>query len=317
MAFFLFFLFQIFNSCNKDDELIVNRNNPTIPIETYTSLDEFIQSKKPRPETFEITAELGGTYTTRKGSIITIPANGFKTISGQSVTGPVEIRMIEVFSTAEMIFSGIFPISDNRALNSRGEFFIQAKQNGSSLGVAEGSFIKVDISAAPSTDYMDVFLGGPTEETENMNWSIVDSMINIVSFSGVGFESTDNRYKVRLDTMGWINVDAFDSTVSYYDCSFNLTGLSGLDSFNTSAYAVFKAMNAVMPIGKYNGKIANNIITETNLADVPINLVVISVLNDKLHYGILDLTAQQGSTYSIEMNETTSAELDMLLGNLP
>lgn len=300
------------SSCKKEE--VVPAPNPSVVPETFASLDDYLQTRVPISEDFEILAQTGATLATPKGSIITIPVNAFTTASGQPVTGTVTIRMKEIFSNADMMFSRIFPISNSNVLNSGGEFFIEATQNGNTLIVADGVFIEVDIPAQAPDNQMMLFLAGPVEALDTANWQVADS---INTQSGFGFNSADNTYELDLDTLGWGNIDAFTS-VNYFDCVFNLTGLTGLDATNTTAFAVFKDQNTVWPVGTlYWGDITNGVITETHLADVPLNLVVISVVNGQLHYGLLDVTPQQGTTYSIPLIETTSANLDQIISSLP
>lgn len=308
-----------FSSCEKDEE-----PNPTQE-ETYTTLNQFFELKSPSPEIFNIIAENGASFTTNKGTNVTVPANAFINSSGQIVIGAVDIKLKEVFSNADMVFSGIFPISNGFALNSGGEFFIQASQDGDNLSIKDGVFIEIEIPAQAIDNNMALFFAGPIEEPDFLNWVEAndileepDSQNDITSNSSFTFNSVDNSYEISLDFLGWGNIDAFDYTVSYFDCVFNLIGIEGLDDSNTTAFAIFKDNNTVWPVGTNSwGTITNNIINETHLANVPLNLLIISVINNQLYYGLLDVTPQQGDTYSIIMNETTAANLDLIIESLP
>lgn len=303
-------------SCDKTDDPI----NST-PGETFPSLQSYFTTKAPSAEAFELTAELGGTFTAKNGSKITIPANVLLDANGQPVTGKVEIRFKEIFSTSDIIFSGIYPISGAYALNSGGEFFISAKQNGNTLHIADGNMIQVTIPAQAVDPNMMLFWAEGEEDADSVNWEVQnDSNGAGGGFNGGGkftFSGADSTYLIDMDSMRWGNIDAF-MIVNYFNCTFNLTGVSGLDQSNTSAFAVFKDQNTVWPVGTESwGGITNNVIEESHLADVPLNLLVISVVDNVLYYGLLDVTPAAGQTYTISMQTTTSANLDAIIKGLP
>lgn len=297
----------------KKDEVTPPNSTPDPQKETYSSLSAFLKSKAPQGENFTVMAQTGGTFTTAKGSIITIPPNAFKDGNGNLVTGSVDIRFKEVFTKAEMIYSGILPVSFGNVLESGGEYYLNATQNGTPLMVADNAMLGVQIDAQAVDPGMLLFFGDPKEEVDTNNWVPIDTA---GTNSGFTFNTVDDTYTIALDSMGWGNIDAFQSNVQYFNITFNLTGLAGLNNGNTKAFAVFKNQNTVWPTGSYNG-ISNSVITEGHLADVPMNVVVISVVDSQLYYGLLDVTPQQGVDYDIAMQATTGANLDQIIANLP
>ncbi|MGB0915204.1 MAG: hypothetical protein ACPGVI_03985 [Crocinitomicaceae bacterium] len=313
-AFSLAISLSLFSCKKKEVEPATSAPTPTTT-ETFNSLADYFASNAVESELFTVTAENGGQYSASKGSSLTIPANAFITADGQAVTGAVTIKLKEVFSTNDIINSGIFPISNSYILNSGGEYYLEAKQNGNLLRVADGTFVELSIPAQAIDNNMELFFAAGGEDVDSVNWEVQPDTLANSNFS---FNSADGTYDLVLDSLGWGNIDAFDWSVMYFDCDFNLTGLSGLDNSNTTAFAVFQGQNSVWPTGVPSwGTISNNVISETHLADVPLNLVVISVVNGQLYYGLLDITPQQGTTYSIPMIATTSANLDQVIENLP
>ncbi len=298
-------------SCNKKEVV------PPPSNETFSSLSDYFNSRQVGSETFTLVAQNGATFTTAKGSKITIPPFAFSHANGTLVTGTVTIKVKEIFSNAEMINSRIFPISNGNVLNSGGEFYIKATQNGIPLRVADGVFIEMDIPAQAEDPGMLLFFAGPNEELDSVNWQIAPQD-SLSMGSGFVFNSTDGTYECNLDSLGWGNIDCFNPSVNYFNCEFQLTGVSGLNGNNTNGFAVFKNQNAVWPVGAdYWGSISNNVITESHLADVPLNLLVISVVNGQLYYGVLDITPSANQSYTIQMNATTSSALDAIINALP
>jgi hypothetical protein len=315
LGLFMLIALVLFNACEKEEEVIVT------PVSiSYTSLDTYWETKAPTAESFIFTAQNGTTFTTKNGSVVTIPSNALITSSGLPVSGSVSVKMKEIFTKSEMMYSGILPVSYGNVLNSGGEFFIQATQNGNALRVADNMLVEVEIPAQAIANNMQLFFAEPIEEPDTMNWVQVDQgwFPQDSLGSSFGFNAVDSTYEIDLDTLTWCNIDGFMSGVSYFDCTFNLTGITGLDGSNTKAVAFFKNQNSAWNVGVSAwGSIVNDVISETHLADVPLNLVVISVVDGDLYSGVLDITPQSNQVYSISMSITTSDDLDQLILSLP
>lgn len=299
-------------SCKKEVE---PTPEPPASTESFSSLQEYLSTKNVATESFSFLAENGGTFTTAKGSVITVPAGALIDQLGNSVTGSVTLEFREIFSNSDIMFSGIFPTSYGSVLNSGGEFKITFEQAGNQLRVANGQMIDVVIPAQAQDPGMMLFFADDIALDSLEGWGQpVDTSFTA---SGFTFNSTDDTYELTLDSLGWCNIDGFLNSVQYFDVTFNLAGVSGLDNSNTTAFAVFKNENAVWPVGdSYYGSITGNTISESHLADVPMNVVVISVVGGQLYYGLLDVTPVDGVAYTINMQETTSANLDSIIEGL-
>ena len=286
-----------FSSCKKK-KIESQIDLPVVQPEVFNSIADFFSSKEVSSEVFTLVAENGGQFTTNKGSTVTIPANSFITMGGQLVTGAIIVKLKEIFSTNDIIYSGIFPRSNSNILNSGGEFFIEARQNGSTLGISDGVFIGVDIPAQAIDNQMELFFAGPDEDTDSINWILQpDDSLAESSFT---FNSIDETYELSLDSLGWGNIDAFDWSIVYIDCNFNLTGVTGLDASNTTAFAVFQGQNSVWPTGVSSwGSISNNLIYETHLGSVHFKPCCnLSCLNGQRYYGLLDVTPKSLDWYN-------------------
>ena len=88
-------------SCKKDADEPINE-------ETFTSLEDFINSNQVEIQSFTVTAENGGVIICEHGSVITIPANVFLSPSGMSITGDIKIIVKEGCFT----FRFWFPLED-------------------------------------------------------------------------------------------------------------------------------------------------------------------------------------------------------------
>lgn len=302
----------IMASCTKKE--IVPEPTAESGQETFSSLESYLSSRMPQSESFQFLVESGGVFTTQKGTVITVPANVLITMGGTTVTGNVDMKFKEIFSNSDIIFSGVYPVSNGTQLNSGGEYYIEFSQNGDKLLIANGQIINVKLPGQSIDPGMMLFFANGEEDPDTLNWQLADS---VAIYSGFTFNSADSSYSIDLDSVGWGNIDAFTS-ITYFDITFDLTGVSGLNSTNTRAYAVFKNENTVWPMGTESfGSILNNQIYEMHLGTVPMNVLVISVVNQQLYYGLLDVTPQQGVNYSIPLQSVLSSDLDQIINNLP
>lgn len=292
-----------------------NQNNQT--------LDDYLNRNAVPIQSFQLNAEDGGSFSGSKGSVITIPENSFVSQTGQTISGGVDLKFMEIFSTSDIIFSEVFPLSNITFLNSGGEYYLSAEQNGESLSVAPGKMINVEIPAQAVDSGMQLFFANGDEDGINLEvgWQVANNAGPIAggaTASDFTFNSADDSYSINLDSLGWGNIDKFLYGVSYFDCSFELNGLSNLDYTNTTAYAVFKDENTVWPLGTNGwGSINNNLISDSHLAAIEMNILVISVVGGQLYYGLLDVTPAANQTYSINMVDVDSDDLDAIINSLP
>lgn len=303
-------------SCKKD-EVTPQGNNPVNTV-SYNTAQDYLNAKNVPLQTFTIDATTGGTFTGAKGTQVTIAPGTFVNYDGSEVNGNVQIKLKEVFSARDMIFSGVLPVSYGNILKSGGEFYLQASQNGVPVDVMIGEMVEVILPAQDVDPNMMLFFGAGGENPDSLNWDPIennqeDSLWN----NGFTFNVGDGAYEITLDSLGWANIDAFESSIVYFPIEFTLTGVDGLDNSNTSAWAIFEDFNGVWPTGvSFWGSIEDNVIYETHLGAVPFTLVVVSVVDNQLYYGYLNLTPVDGTNYTINMEVTTEAALDAFLGGL-
>jgi hypothetical protein len=77
--------------------------------------------------------------------------------AGNIVTGIVEIKLLDVYSKADMLLinkptMGILPNGDRAILKSGGEFFMTASQNGEELEIASPLMIRVPVDNTNGAD---------------------------------------------------------------------------------------------------------------------------------------------------------------------
>jgi len=295
------------------------------PDETFSSIAAFFDANPVTAQTFTVNSATGGSFTATGGSVITVPANAFVTTAGDPVSGSVVLSFTEILTPGDMMFSGIFPVSGGDVLNSGGEFEISASQTGNELLLADGMSINIEMPAQALDPDMMLFIQPEelVEDFENEGWGAVeDSAGGGGTWSNFTTNEVDSIYSINCDSLGsFVNIDAFDYTIVYFDCEFDLVGLSGLNNNNTKMYAAYDGQNTVWPVGGtdgygFYGSITDSHVTESHLGGIPMTLIAISVVGGQLYYGLLDVTPVDGITYDITMNTVTSSALDAVINGL-
>ena len=277
----------------------------------FSSIFSYLDSKQSTPQTFTISGGSETTITGAKGTVLTFQPNSFVFEDGTPATGFIEITLLEIQTNADMIFNSVFPLSDGNWLNSGGMYYLAAKQAGLNLKLADGAHYEAILPAQAVEAGMGFYSG--TETDEGIDWEFIapyGDSVNLYNF--MTYYDISNTYAVLCDSIGWCNCDYFsgDPTVS---CTFNLDGPTTLSVFNTVAFAVLDGENAVFPL---NSPIAD-VITQDNLGVVPMHILVISVIDEILYYGVAPLTPEAGGVYNMTLTATTEAELDEIILSLP
>ncbi|MEQ8521641.1 MAG: hypothetical protein RIC15_05755, partial [Vicingaceae bacterium] len=154
-------------SCSKDEEAA-----PTV--QTSSTLQEFLQTNAPKSAVFEFDAAVGGLFETQNGTLLDIPSNAFLTLDGKPVNGKVQLKIREIFTQTDMVYSGILPASDGTPLNSGGAIYVMAIQNGVQLQLANNASYEIRMPAQALDDEMQLFFGGRIENPAVLNWQLPD-----------------------------------------------------------------------------------------------------------------------------------------------
>jgi hypothetical protein len=194
-------------------------------------------------------ASSGGTFTSAKGTVISIPSTAFMDLNQNLVAGAVEVVFRDIYKKSEMLLSGM---STNtiyqRPLKSGGEFFIYVSQNGSPLLIAQGKKIRfrLPLITGPSDPGMLPFLFMQDSSRLNMAWGPDPADSLYVMASEYIFDLYQFSSPVSMGT--WCNCD----NPSFFS-GYTQTVLTLRPSFNPSlyhpdVYLVFKNQNAMVHV---------------------------------------------------------------------
>jgi hypothetical protein len=122
---------EVFGETAKEQEdLLYNRRVSVSALKTgekkLSSYREVIKSIAPARESQVILSGETSIIKGKKGTVVTIPANAFRTRNGKPVTGPVRVEMAEYYSMSDYISEGLTTMAGGELLVSGGVVDIRA-----------------------------------------------------------------------------------------------------------------------------------------------------------------------------------------------
>jgi len=114
------------------------------------------------------------------GTLISIPANAFKTLQGKDVTGNVSFKY-RTFDNAIDIFKSGIPMSTNQERNaflqSAGMIELNAYQDGNPLMLKSEKYIDVELASFKKTDGYELYY-----LNDSANWNVSNNFNNIENY---------------------------------------------------------------------------------------------------------------------------------------
>lgn len=218
---------------------------------------------------FQVDGASGGTVVGAKGVRVTFPPNAFRTQSGASVAGTVDVSLVEVMDVADMILLNTPTVgSDNGALavlRSGGALYVAASQGANELLLGPAG-MNVVVPTQAADPEMGVFTANRTTG-EAITWTEEDS----TALDSTIIETPGGwtwAYTFQADSLQWINCDYFPSSSS--NTSITALTPSQVPNDSTMVWFVFPDINAVT----YTYTSAPNTFT---FGTVPVGLQAIAV----------------------------------------
>lgn len=107
--------------------------------------------------------------TGKEGMVVAIPANSFVDENGNAVKGKIDFELKEALNTETILKGGLSTTSNGELLETGGMFYINARQDGKSLKIAEGKNIYADVPSDPTKTGIILF-DGVRMADGNINW---------------------------------------------------------------------------------------------------------------------------------------------------
>ncbi len=299
-------------SCKKNKTDDNNQTNPPTNNDNYTSTANFFAVNATPMQTYTFDASIGGVFTTANGTIITVPANAFKTQAGGAVVGNVTLQFKDVYKKSDMLLNNISTslMWSDKPLKSAGMFNIKALQGTDELKIASGRkiMIKQPLNGMPVDNNMNPFIfqincdtinGWVAPPNDSLHYPI-DSVyvsatgyvFSMFSFSHVGTEGT------------WGNTDNETFFAAYPTTTLVLHSLDSVNTNSTEMFLVFSTVSSMVHVYRY-------------MSDFPdpwaplgfqCTAVAIGVKGGKLYSSFTPITITANLTVNFSLSETTTAD---------
>ncbi len=116
-------------------------------------------------DSYTITAENGGNFTTPVGTNIKVPANAFLDKNGNPIAGEVELKFREFHDVPSIFAAGINMTYDSAGteyhFESAGMFEIEGFQNGEALFTNPNALISVELASKQLGDHFNIYYQDP------------------------------------------------------------------------------------------------------------------------------------------------------------
>ncbi len=286
-------MLMIFSGCSKkrlEDDQTLN---------SYTSTNQYLDSKKQQEQTFEDDGSGSGPIVGQRGTMLYGSIDIFMYPNGDSVQYPYSIGLIELYTPKDMIYAQMPTYGSNHILASGGVIHVRAFKDTTDLVLRPGRYYLAKFPTASIDQSMKVFHG--TETGSIVDWA--QSTDNMQYDS----TSTPNYYSAYATAIGWINCDYF---ASYTGTMAPVTFTSTTDDLSGVAiFIYFPDINSVMQV--YN-------MTSVSIpAGLSVKIICIGADNSMTpFYFYTTLTTSSSNSIDVEMQQTTDSDLDALLSGL-
>ena len=264
-------------------------------------LQNFFAGTRVTSQAFSINATNYNTITGAKSTIIRIPGGSLINKNGVTVTGTVNIELKEIYSKGDMILSNATTTCNGGMLQTGGEIYLIARQNGEDLRVKPGYKISVEFPTTNPVAGMQLFTGQFVQNSNlaadsSLVWTPVDSA-NAVVVQDSAFLGGFMFYDFQVDSFGWTNCDRF----------YNLTGGTDpmiqvptqFDNSNTSVYMIFDAENSVADGDVYADHVFRFHSGNHTPIGLAVTIVVIAKIGTQYYYSINHETTAAGATFNV------------------
>jgi hypothetical protein len=290
------------------------KEEPTNEPETsYASTADFFAANASPMQIFNVDGAAGGSYTSPKGTIITIPADAFVNQNGDSIVGNIEINFKDVYKKSEMVLNllSTHVYGYYAPLKSAGMFYFKAGQGLEVLELRPGKSITV---AQPLN-------GLPIDTAMRPYWLMTDGNISgwaPVSWGGTSdsLTFTNSNYIYTLYKVfasgNWYNTDNPNVFAGYPLTTLALLPPSEFSVSSVVAYLYFSDVNTIIKITAHGSKLIYN------YAPVGLGCTVIAlgIKDQKMYASFTPITIVDSMTVNFPLSETTEADFLNQLNSL-
>ena len=308
---FLLIIVVFCNSCKKD-KLVTS----TGTADGYVSLKDFYHKNEVQAQTFTINASAGGSFTTAKGTQVTIPQSCFVDKNGTLVTGAVTIEFKDIYQKSDMLLSDMPTMLRGGApLKSGGEFFIRVKSGGDVVQISPNSSnpitVKQPLNGWPLDSGMQAFVLSPAD---TLGWGQDSSFVS-QDTSASAYVFYLYTFNSPLDSGTWCNSDNPGYFATFPQGQLTLHASNTPTTSFPDVFLLFKNQNSMVHV--YSG-IGNDFPYWYAPLGLQCTMVAVGVgSNGKLYSSFVPITINSvNQSVSFSLSETTTADFKTELSTL-
>jgi hypothetical protein len=296
-------------SCKKQDE----GEHNTVTQGGYSSLVDVYNKVAPKPTTVSMSISQGASIFSPRGTRFIIPINAFETQAGVKVNGSVQITVNDWLLKGDMTFGKVLPTTYDTPLNTAGEAYISAMQNGEVLRLRQGVRVQVNFPQFNNTINGTMgYIGDATlQGSQNIvNWLPVDS--NTIKLEPAPNADTVTIYST---TLGYLSASAPFTAPNAMprDKSFKIRLNSPVTLENTMAVGLYDGSKTVVGIpSAINGEIL-----AMGYSGAHTHFAVMGIKSGIFYGGIVDVpNPMSDSTYTVIIKQIEPPTFKIQLNSL-
>ena len=288
----------------------------------YAKADDFMASHAIKEQSFTGNASSGFSITGKDGTKVTFTANAFVDGNGNAVSGNVTVKLKEVLSKKDVLFSGVMTESNGQLLESGGEILVKAQKDGADLRLnpALGNDgARVEIPKVMNNKDMGLFVqdkrqqgganGGSQQQQSPYTWNPAPYY---------PFGNGPNSYTFSLPSFTWVNCDRF------YSDPNPKTTITALPAFQDNnqvsdlqVMLVFKNITTVVTLPFDNTVQKFQSYQNSLPIGLQADLIIIGKDSDGfIQFGTQSITIGAGMHINAPIHKATQAEVDAFLATI-
>ncbi|MBX2871458.1 MAG: hypothetical protein KTR30_05145 [Saprospiraceae bacterium] len=210
------------------------------------AFQSFLEAHALPTQSFVVNPSRRTTVVGKLGTRLTFFPNSFIDSAGQVVTDAVTLKLREAFSKDEMIFTGLPTTSEDRLLESAGQFQLQASTEAGELSLCKSVNVELPIREEVNNPVAMRLFRGSSSSTRayrsgfNFDWELAsDQHLNLVKNIGKRY------FNFSIDHLNWWNCDCFVKARQKVMLSVKMQTV--IEAFEDRlAFLVFRDINAVV-----------------------------------------------------------------------
>lgn len=305
------FSLLLFN-CKNDDDI----NPITINADTYSSLNDLVQTLKPNTQSFTVDPTTSQTVTGADGTIISIDANTFTDNNSNIILTPITVKLREHLTLEDMLLANAQTSSNNQILVTGGSFNLTFEdENGSSVNANLWNIqaqIPVQTDITGYENQMQYYQGETSivDGREIVNWN----------FGGGNNEAgmDGNTFNIFGLEQGLSNCDVLYDMSGDTPTQFEVSVSSVTDYSSTTVWMVIDDFPSVIMITSLNDTMTA-LKTYENSIPTGLNATLIAITVDAdsyLKFGSLPITVLGNDVFNVDVDYGTTEELTTLIQNI-